>query len=99
MWGSVSSGFCEIEIGWDRLGFVGLLAPFLAPTVNRHPRGRLGERLCLPEPEGPIYSRISAKVVSTPEPSVLHPTPMQVVLRHETPNRELKAAPEGFEVP
>lgn len=33
-WGTVSSGFCEIEIGWDRLGSVGLLAPFLAPAKN-----------------------------------------------------------------
>jgi hypothetical protein len=26
-WGTVSSGFREIEIGWDRLESVGLLAP------------------------------------------------------------------------
>lgn len=31
-WGTVSSGFREIEIGWDRLESVGLLAPFLAPS-------------------------------------------------------------------
>ena len=31
-WGTVSSGFREIEIGWDRLGSVGLLVPFLAPA-------------------------------------------------------------------
>ena len=31
-WGTVSSGFPEIEIGWDRLDSVGLLAPFLAPA-------------------------------------------------------------------
>ena len=33
-WGTVSSGFREIEIGWDRLGSVGLLAPFLAPAES-----------------------------------------------------------------
>jgi len=31
-WGTVSSGSREIEIGWDRLESVGLLAPFLAPA-------------------------------------------------------------------
>lgn len=31
-WSLVSSGFHEIEIGWDRLESVGLLAPFLAPA-------------------------------------------------------------------
>ncbi len=30
---------------------------------------------------------------------MLHPTPTQVVLRQETPKRELKVAPEGFGVP
>lgn len=30
---------------------------------------------------------------------MLQPTPTQVVLRQETPKRELNAAPEGFEVP
>jgi hypothetical protein len=48
---------------------------------------------------GHDYSRISAKVVSTPEPAVLHPAPMQVVLWQETPKRELEAAPEGLGVP
>src|SRR5215203_4387068 len=33
-WGTVSSGFREIEIGWDRLDSVGLLAPFLAPAAR-----------------------------------------------------------------
>jgi hypothetical protein len=32
-WGMVSSGFREIEIGWDRLESVGHLAPFLAPAT------------------------------------------------------------------
>jgi hypothetical protein len=32
-WGTVSGGFREIEIGWDRLGSVGVLAPFLAPAA------------------------------------------------------------------
>jgi hypothetical protein len=36
-WGTVSSGFREIEIGWDRLESVGLLAPFLAPATPGHP--------------------------------------------------------------
>ncbi len=58
--------------------------------------GDLAGKLAKPEA---TYSRISPKVVSTPEPSVLHPTPMQVVLRQETPKRALKAAPDGFEVP
>jgi hypothetical protein len=31
MWGTVSSGFREIEIGWDRLESVGHVAPFVAP--------------------------------------------------------------------
>ena len=31
-WGTVSSGFREIEIGWDRLESAGLLASFLAPA-------------------------------------------------------------------
>jgi hypothetical protein len=31
-WSAVSSGFREIEIGWDRLESVGLLAPFLAQS-------------------------------------------------------------------
>jgi hypothetical protein len=31
-WGAASSGFREIEVGWDRLGSVGLLAPFVAPV-------------------------------------------------------------------
>jgi hypothetical protein len=40
-WGTVSSGFREIETGWDRLGSVGLLAPFLAPaTVGLDTAGR-----------------------------------------------------------
>jgi len=30
-WGTVSSGFREIEIGWGRLGSVGHVAPFVAP--------------------------------------------------------------------
>jgi hypothetical protein len=34
MWGTVSSGFREIEIGWDRLESVGVLAPFLAPAIS-----------------------------------------------------------------
>ncbi len=38
-------------------------------------------------------------MVSTPELFVLHPTPMQVRLRHETPWRELEVAAEGFGVP
>src|ERR1044072_2312983 len=46
-----------------------------------------------------IYSRISPSVVSTPEPSVLHPTPMQLVLRHETPKREVEVAFKGLGVP
>jgi hypothetical protein len=29
-WGTVSSGFREIEIGWDRLESVGHVAPFVA---------------------------------------------------------------------
>jgi hypothetical protein len=33
-WGTVSSGFREIEIGWDRLESVGLLAPFLAQQLT-----------------------------------------------------------------
>jgi hypothetical protein len=36
-WGTVSSSFREIEIGWDRLGSVGLLAPFLAPAALSRP--------------------------------------------------------------
>ena len=36
-WGTVSSGFHEIEIGWDRLESVGLLAPFLAPAFSTRP--------------------------------------------------------------
>ena len=28
-WGTVSNGFREIEIGWDRLESVGLLAPVI----------------------------------------------------------------------
>jgi len=32
-WGTVSSGFREIEIGRDRLESVAHLAPFLAPTT------------------------------------------------------------------
>ncbi len=31
-WGTASSGCREIEIGWDRLESVGVLAPFLAPA-------------------------------------------------------------------
>jgi hypothetical protein len=31
-WDTVSNGFREIEIGWDRLESVGVLAPFLAPV-------------------------------------------------------------------
>jgi hypothetical protein len=31
-WGTVSSGFRKIEIGWDQLESVGVLAPFLAPA-------------------------------------------------------------------
>jgi hypothetical protein len=31
-WGTISSGFREIEIGWDRLGSVGHVAPFVAPA-------------------------------------------------------------------
>jgi len=31
MWGTVSSGFREIEIGWDRLESVGHVAPSVAP--------------------------------------------------------------------
>jgi hypothetical protein len=36
-WGTVSSGFREIEIGWGRLGTVGLFVPFLAlgPSGDR----------------------------------------------------------------
>jgi len=42
-WGTVSSGFREIEIGWNRLESVGLVAPSLAPEPGllRH----LGRRL------------------------------------------------------
>ena len=46
-----------------------------------------------------IYSRNSDSVVSTPEPFLLHPTPMQLVLRQETPKNALKVAPAGFGVP
>jgi hypothetical protein len=37
-WGTVSSGFREIEIGWDRLESVGVLAPFL-PHTDRSTKG------------------------------------------------------------
>jgi hypothetical protein len=57
-WGTVSSGFREIEIGWDRLGSVGLLAPILAPrkpsitrslstTLPTWARGEGGHRLVI----------------------------------------------------
>jgi hypothetical protein len=36
-WSTVSSGFRENEIGWDRLESVGVLAPFLAPAHTSTP--------------------------------------------------------------
>jgi hypothetical protein len=47
----------------------------------------------------PAYSRNSDKVESTPEPFLLQPTPMQLVLRQERPKKALKVAPAGFGVP
>jgi hypothetical protein len=40
MWGLVSSGYDEIGLGWDRLGYVGLRAPFRAPPLRD--RGPIG---------------------------------------------------------
>ena len=37
-WGTVSSGFREIEIGRDWLGSVGRVAPFVAPAAEVRPR-------------------------------------------------------------
>ena len=49
-WGTVSSGFREIELRWDRLGYVGLLAPFLAPAIAiGHERSRHVQVAAYPE--------------------------------------------------
>jgi hypothetical protein len=50
-WGTVSSGFREIEIGWDRLESVGHVAPFVAPaaflwTRQRQDRISIFAELC-----------------------------------------------------
>jgi hypothetical protein len=41
-WDEVSSGFREIEIGWDRLESVGHVAPFVAPATSEHVAGSMG---------------------------------------------------------
>jgi hypothetical protein len=54
-WGTVSSGFREIGIGWNRLGSVGLLAPFLAPAApSPRLRGGLCRRQLLPSGHAPL---------------------------------------------
>jgi hypothetical protein len=68
-WGTVSSGFREIEIGWNRLESVGHVAPFVAPA-DPPPFASidlLGTSLAWPEPNMVCkewaHSHLSRRVV------------------------------------